>query len=86
MPPLNKFSPESIKATARNPKIDLQSIGIYSRSDIQNHIRTQQFQDFLTKMDTTRRQSKDQNLRKLAGTARFSDIYAQDTLADTLEI
>ena len=32
MPPLQKISRESsIKATARNPKIDLQSIGIYSR-------------------------------------------------------
>ena len=35
MQPFKKFSPESIKAIARNPKIDLQSIGIYSRSDIQ---------------------------------------------------
>ena len=38
-----KFSPESIRAFARNPNIDLQSIGIYSKSDIQHHIRTQQF-------------------------------------------
>ena len=29
MPPLKKFSPESIGAIARNPNIDLQSIGIY---------------------------------------------------------
>ena len=29
-------------------------------------------------MDTIQRQSKDQNLRKLAETAGFSDIYAQD--------
>ena len=40
MQPLKKFSPESIRAIARNPKIDLQSIGIYSKSDIQHHIRT----------------------------------------------
>ena len=49
MPPLKKFSPESIRAIARNPNIDLQSIGIYSKSDIQHHIRTQQFQELLTK-------------------------------------
>ena len=69
MPPLKKNSPESIQAKAPNPNIDLQSIGIYSKSDIQHHIRTQQFQELVTKMDTTQRQSKDQNLRKLAETA-----------------
>ena len=78
MPPLKKFSPESIRAIARNPNIDLQSIGIYSKSDIQHHIRTQQFQELLTQMDTIQRQSIDQNLRKLAETEGFSDIYAQD--------
>ena len=57
LPSLNKFSPENIKAFARIPNIDLQSIGIYSRSDIQHHIRTQQFQELLTKMDTIQRQS-----------------------------
>ena len=61
-----------------NPNIDLQSIGIYSKSDIQHHIRTQQFQEFLTQMDTIQRQSIDQNLRKLAETAGFADIYTQD--------
>ena len=44
MQPLKKFSPESNRAIARNPIIDLQSIGIYSKSDIQRHIRIQQFQ------------------------------------------
>ena len=73
MSPLKKFSPESVKIIARNPNIDLQSIGIYSRSDIQHHIRTQQFQELLTKMDTLQRQSTDQNLKKLAETAAFSD-------------
>ena len=63
---------------ARNPNIDLQSIGIYSKSDTQHHICTQQFQELLSKIDTIQRQSKDQNLRKLAETAGFSDIYAQD--------
>ena len=63
MQPLKKFLRESIRAIARNPNIDLQSIGIYSKSDIQHHIRTQHL---------------DQNLRKLAETAGFSDIYAQD--------
>ena len=78
MPSLKKFSPESIRAVARNPNIDLQSIGIYSKSDIQHHIRTKQFQELLTQMDTIQRQSIDQNLRKLAETAGFSYIYAQD--------
>ena len=78
MQPLKKFSPESIRAIACNPNIDLQWIGIYSKSDIEHHIRTQQFQELLTKMDTIQRQSIDQNLRKLAETVRFSDIYAQD--------
>ena len=78
MQPLETFSPESIPAIARIPNIDLQSIGIYSKSDIQHHIRTQHFQELLTKIDTIQRQSKDQNLRKLAETAGFSDIYAQD--------
>ena len=76
--PLKKFSPDRIRAIARNPNIDLQSIGIYSKSDIQHHIRTQQFQELLTQMDTIQRQSIDQKLRKLAETAGFSDIYTQD--------
>ena len=78
MQPLKKFSPESIRAIARNPNIDLQSIGIYSKSDIQHHIHKQQFHELLTKMDTIQRQSIDQNLRDLAETAGFSDIYTQD--------
>ena len=73
-----KFSPESIRAIARNPNIHLQSIGIYSKSDIQHHIRTQQFQELPTKLDTIQRQSIYQNPRKLAETAGFSDIYSQD--------
>ena len=64
MPQLKKFSPESIRALARNPNIDLQSIVIYSKSDIQHHIRTHELQKILTKMDTIQRQSIDQNLRK----------------------
>ena len=78
MLPLKKFLPESIRGIARNSNIDLQSIGIYSKSDIQHHIPTQEFHELLTKMDTIQRQSLDQNLRKLAETAGFSDIYAQD--------
>ena len=69
MPPLKKFLPESIQAIARNPNTDLQSIGIYSKSDIQHHIRTQQFQELLTKMDTIQRQSK------LTKTCRNSRIF-----------
>ena len=78
MQPLNKFSSKSIRAIASNPNIDLQSIDIYSKSDIQHHIRTQQFQELLTQMDTIQRQSIDQNLRKLAETAGIADIYTQD--------
>ena len=72
--PLKKSSPESIRVIARNPNIDFQSIGIYSKSDIQHHIRTQQIQELLTKMDTIQGQSIDQNFRKLAKTTGFSDI------------
>ena len=78
MQPLKKFSTESIRAIARIPNIDLQSMGIYSESDIQHHLRTQQFQELLTQMHTIQRQSIDQNLRKLAETAGFADIYTQD--------
>ena len=53
-------------------------IGIYSKLNIQHNIRIQQFQELLTKMDTIQRQSIDQNLRKLAETAGFAEIYAQD--------
>ena len=74
MQPLKKFSPKSIRAIARNPNIDLQSIGIYSKSDIEHHIRTKQFQELITQMDTIQRQSIDQNLRKVTNTARFADI------------
>ena len=63
MQSLKKILPESIRAIARNPNIDLQSIGIYSKSDIQHHIRKQQFQEFLTQMDTIQRQSIDRNSR-----------------------
>ena len=78
MQPLKKFSPESIRAISHNPNIDLQSIGIYSKSDIQHHLRTQQLQDLLTKWDTIQRQPINQNLRKLAETTGFSDINAKD--------
>ena len=71
MQPLKKFSPESIRVIARNPNIDLQPIGMYSKSDIQHHIRTKQFRKLQTQMDTIQRQSIDQNLRKLAENAGF---------------
>ena len=74
MQSLKKCSPESIRAIARNPNIDLKSIGMYSKSDIQHHIRTQHFQELLTQMDTIKRQTIDQTLRKLAETAGFADI------------
>ena len=78
MPPLQKFPSEKIKAIARNPNIDLQPIGIYTRSDIQHHMRTQQFQQLLTKMDTIQIEAIDQSLKKLAEIVGFSDIYTQD--------
>ena len=78
MQPLKKTSPESIRAIARNPNFELQSIGINYKSGIQHHIRSQQFQELLKKMDTKQRQFIDQNPRKLAETAGFSDIYTQD--------
>ena len=76
--PLKEFTPETIRAIARKPNLDLQSIAIYSKIGIQHHIRTQQFQELLTKKDTIQRQSIDQSLRKLAETSGFSDIYAED--------
>ena len=41
MPSLKKLSPEGFKANTRNPNLDIQLIGIYSKSDIQYHIGTQ---------------------------------------------
>ena len=64
MPSLKKFSPESIRAIAWNPNIDLQSTSIISRSDKQHHIPTQHFQELHTKMDTIHRQSTDQKFKK----------------------
>ena len=64
-------------AIAPNPSIDLQWLGTYSKSDIQYHIRTQQFQELLTKMVSMQRQSINQYVRKLAETAGQSDIPAQ---------
>ena len=78
IPPLKKFLPESIKAIARKPNLDIKLINIYSRSDIQHHICKQQFQELHTKTDTIQRQAIDQSLRELSETAEFSDIYAQD--------
>ena len=75
---INDVIKESLSALARNPNINLQSIGIYSKSDIQHHIRTQQFHELLTQMDTIQGQSIDQNLRKLAETAGFADMHTQD--------
>ena len=42
-----------LNVIVREPNIALQSIGDYSKSDSQPYIRTQQFQELLTKMDTT---------------------------------
>ena len=85
MPPLKKFSPESIRAIARNPNIDLQSIGIYSKSDIQHHIRTQQFQELLTKMDTIQRQSIAKTYENLQKQQDFQ-IFTHKITADIFKI
>ena len=81
MQSLKTFSPESIRAIARNPNIDLQSIGIYSESDVQHHICTQQFR----KKDTIQRPSLDKNLRKPAETASLQTSTHKIT-ADILKI
>ena len=78
MSPLKKFSPESIRAIARNPNSDLQSIVIYSKSDKYHHIGNQQFQELLPKMDTIESRPTEQKLRKLAETEGFSNFYKQD--------
>ena len=88
MPPIKKFSPESIRAIARNPNIDLQSVGIYAKSDIQYHIRTQQFQELLTKMDTIQRQSLSniyENLQKQQDFQIFTHKITAD-ISKTLKI
>ena len=85
MQPLKKCSLKSIRAIVSNPNIGLRSIGIYSKSDIQHNIRTHQFQDLLTKVDTIQRQPIDQNLRKIAETANFSE-YTHKTIADVLKL
>ena len=84
MQSLKKISPESIRAIARNPNIDLQSIGIYSKSDIQHHIRTQQFQELLTQMDTIQRQSIDKTYANLP---KPQDLQTsiRKTIADILK-
>ena len=46
MQPLKKFSPQSIRAIARNPNIDLQTIGIYSKSDIQLTLEHNNFKNY----------------------------------------
>ena len=66
------------KYTRSSINYDLHSTEIYSRSEIQRHIRNQYFQELLTKMEIKQGQTIDQNLRKLAETAGFSNIYAQN--------
>ena len=75
MPSLKKISLESIRAIARNPNFDLQLVGNIFRSEIHNHIRTQQFQELLTQMDSIQRQAINQNLRQLAES--FSGFYPE---------
>ena len=77
--------PKNNRAIVRNQNVDLQSIGIYSRSDIQHHIRRQQFHDFPTSMDTIQRPSIDQNLKNLLKPQDFV-TYMFKITADTLKI
>ena len=51
MSPLKKFSPESLRAIACNPNIDLQTIGTYPKSDMLHQFETQQFQELLTETE-----------------------------------
>ena len=48
MQPLKKNLPESIRAIARNPNIDLKSIGIHSKeyTGIQHHIVDSNFKNY----------------------------------------
>ena len=59
MQPSKKFSSERFRAIARNSNIDLQSIVIFSKFDIQHHIPSQHIRELLTKMDTLQQQSID---------------------------
>ena len=72
MPSLKRFSPEKFRAIEHNPNTDLKPIGIFSRSDKQHPIRTQQFQELLTQKDTIQRQPIEKNLRKLDKATRIS--------------
>ena len=74
---IKKFSPEKIRAIARNPNIDLQLVGIYSKSDIQHHIRTQQFRELLTQLDTIQRQSIDQILKTCRNRRLFRHLHTR---------
>ena len=46
MQSLKKLLPESIRAIARNPNIDLQSIGIYSKPDINITLEHNSFRNY----------------------------------------
>ena len=61
---MKKNSPESFRATARNPNSNLKPIGIYSRSDKQHHIRKQQFQEFLAQKNTIQSQPVEKKLKE----------------------
>ena len=77
MPPLRKFSRESIRAVARNPNIDIHFIGIYSRSDLKYPYTT-----VSRTPNENGHNPKTINLPKFKKTCRncriFIDIYAQD--------
>ena len=70
---LKKFSPESIRAFARNPNLDLQSNKYTLNLTLNTTFEHNNFKNFLQKMDKIQRQSIDQNLRKLAETVGFLD-------------
>ena len=75
--PFKKFSPQRLRATTRNPYLDLQTIGIYVKPDIiYKHNNSKNFSQKGT--PSINNQMIDQNLRKLDKTADFSGIYDQD--------
>ena len=61
MPSLGKFS-KSMRAIVRNPNIDLQSMGVYSKADLQH--RNRKIQEILTEGDNEQRHSRYQSLGK----------------------
>ena len=81
---MKKLSFERIRLIARNSNIDLQSIGVYSKSDLQHHIRTLQFQELLKKWvqnEYNQLAEVYENSLKL----QASEIFTNKTIMETLK-